>query len=162
MSNVLSTQRIKPFLWFDGKTEEAINLYVSTFPNSEILTMNRWGGGAPFPADQISSASFILDGLQFNAFDAGPMFKFTEALSLFVTCKDQIEVDYYWEKLTEGGQESQCGWLKDRFGLSWQIVPEYLSSRISSGDPKKTQQMMQALMPMRKIEIAILEAAYNK
>jgi predicted 3-demethylubiquinone-9 3-methyltransferase (glyoxalase superfamily) len=163
MSNVKSTQNITPFLWFDGKAEEAIKLYTSLFPNSEIVSLKKWGEGSGFPADQVMMGTIVIDGLQVHMFDAGPQFKFNESVSFFVSCKTQEEVDKYWNKLTsDGGQESQCGWLKDKFGFSWQIVPAILSEYISKGDGKRVGQMMQALMKMKKLVIAELEAAYNK
>lgn len=163
MSTIKSHQGIIPFLWFDGKAEQAIALYTSVFPNSSVTTVRKWGAGSPFPADWVMGATIVLDGLTINLFDAGPQFKFTEAVSFFVSCKTQKEIDYYWDKLTaNGGEESMCGWIKDPFGLSWQIVPAMLNEKMSGGDPKRTGQMMQALMKMQKLDIAQLEAAYNR
>jgi predicted 3-demethylubiquinone-9 3-methyltransferase (glyoxalase superfamily) len=163
MSEILSNQGIIPFLWFDGQAEEAMHFYTSVFPNSEILMLNKWGEGSPFPANSVMSGSIRIHGLQMHMFDAGPMFKFTEATSFFISCKDQKEVDYYWNRLTEGGgQESMCGWLKDRFGLSWQVVPAMIGQRASEGEPQRTANMFQALSQMRKLDIAALEAAYNR
>jgi predicted 3-demethylubiquinone-9 3-methyltransferase (glyoxalase superfamily) len=163
MDSIKTSQNIAPFLWYDNKAEEAMKLYTSLFPNSKILTSKKWGAGSPFPADQIMMGVIIIDGLKINMFDAGPQFKFNESISFFVTCKDQQEVDKYWNALTaDGGQESQCGWLKDKFGLSWQIVPSFLSEKLSGGDPKRTGQMMQAMMKMKKLIVADLEAAYNQ
>lgn len=135
--------------------------YTSIFPNSEITNLKYWGDGSDFPADWVMNGSMLLDGLQIYAFDAGPQFKFTEAISLFVSCKDQEEVDYYWNALTEGGSEQPCGWLKDRFGLSWQIVPAMIGEKAQNGDPVKFGRMMQALLRMQKLDIATLEAAYE-
>lgn len=160
--STLKNQRITPFLWFDHHAEEAINFYVSIFPNSEVKKLKKWPEGGPFPAETVQMAIFVLDGLSFHAFDAGPQFKFTEAISLFVTCKDQQEVDHYWEKLTDGGEESMCGWLKDKFGVSWQIVPEFVADKAANGEPTRIANMMQALGQMRKLDIAELERAYNQ
>jgi predicted 3-demethylubiquinone-9 3-methyltransferase (glyoxalase superfamily) len=163
MSTITNNQKITPFLWFDGKAEEAMKLYTSVFANSKITSLTKWGEGSGFPADQVMTGTILIDGLQVHLFDAGPEFKFNESVSFFVSCKDQAEVDNYWNKLTAGGgQESQCGWLKDKFGFSWQIVPAILGEMISKGDNKRTGQMMQALMKMKKLDIAQLEAAYNK
>lgn len=156
-------QTITPFLWFDGKAEEAINLYTSIFKNSKIVNINYWGEGSPFPKGQVMTGAFELDGQQFYAFDAGPQFKFTEAISLYVNCETQEEVDYYWNKLTaDGGQESMCGWLKDKFGISWQIIPSILPKMMGDKDKKKAGQVMQAMMQMRKIDIATLQKAYDQ
>ncbi len=152
-------QKITPFLWFDGKAEEAVNFYASVFKNSKITNIRYWGEGSPFPCNQVMSATVTLDGIQFHAFDAGPQFKFTEAVSFFVQCKDQQEVDYFWEKLSEGGEESMCGWLKDRFGVSWQVVPDVLASLLNSDDQEKMKRAMAALMKMKKIIIADLQIA---
>lgn len=155
-----SIQKISPFLWYDGKAEEAVNLYTSIFKNSKILSMRYWKEGSPFPVGQVMAATFELEGQQFHAFDAGPMFKFTEAVSFFVNCETQEEVDYYWEKLThDGGEESMCGWLKDKFGLSWQIVPSFMLDLINDKDPAKAERVMQAMMKMKKLIIADLKAA---
>lgn len=155
-------QKITPFLWFDNNLEEAIEFYTSVFPNSKIGGVSRYGEGAPLPAGTIMSGTFELEGQQFMALNGGPMFKFTEAISFYVNCKDQEEVDYYWNKLTaDGGEESMCGWLKDKFGLSWQIIPTKLPELIGSSDPQKAGKAMQAMLQMRKIDIAQLEAAYN-
>lgn len=161
--STLINQKITPFLWFDKEAEEAVNVYTSIFPNSEISQLTRWPEEGPLPAGTIQTASFVLDGVQFHAFDAGPQFKFNEAISLFVTCKDQKEVDYYWNKLTaDGGKESMCGWLKDKFGVSWQIVPEFIIEKTAHGDPVKLGNMMQAVFQMKKLIVADLEKAYNE
>jgi predicted 3-demethylubiquinone-9 3-methyltransferase (glyoxalase superfamily) len=301
MSTLKKSQKITPFLWFDNQAEEAIKFYTSIFPNAEITQLKKWGEGTPFPADKIHSGTFVLEGVQFCAFDAGPQFQFNpsisfmvncdtedeverlwqklseggnalmpldkypfsekygwivdkfgiswqlilsdgtapqkvmpsllfvnnnvgraeeaihfytsvfqnadiksvnyygagqepnkegtvafadfelegqlfaamdgaldhdfnfnEAISLFVICKDQQEVDYFWNKFTEEGSESQCGWLKDKFGVSWQIVPEFLAEKLADGEPARVGQMFQALMQMQKLEVAVLEEAYNK
>lgn len=153
-------QKITPFLWFDGKAEEAVNFYASIFKNSKVTSMKHWGEGSPFPKDQVMTATVELDGIKFHAFDAGPMFKFTEAISFFVDCEDQEEVDHFWYKLSEAGEESRCGWLKDKFGISWQIVPKALPQLMGDKDPEKAKRVMMAMMQMSKIIIADLEKAH--
>lgn len=155
-------QKITPFLWFDGKAEEAINFYTAIFKNSKIVSMNRWGEGSPFPKGQIMSATFELNGQQFYAIDAGPQFKFTEAISFFVDCETQEEVDYFWEKLSAGGTPSQCGWLKDKFGVSWQIIPTILGKLLGDKDAAKAARVMQAMLQMTKIDSKILQQAYDQ
>jgi predicted 3-demethylubiquinone-9 3-methyltransferase (glyoxalase superfamily) len=147
-------QKITPFLWFDTQAEEAMRFYVSIFRNSKIMSVQRQGEIGP-----VLTGTFVLDGHEFMALNAGPQFKFNEAISLFVRCKDQEEVDYFWEKLTEGGQESQCGWLKDKFGLSWQIIPDILGELLGDKDPAKRQGAMNAMLQMGKIDIARLKEA---
>ena len=155
-------EKIIPFLWYDGKAEEAAKLYTSIFPNSKILSVKHWGEGSPFPKDQAMTVTFELDGRRFHAMDADPQFKFTEATSMFVNCSSQEEVDNYWNKLTaDGGQESMCGWLKDKYGLSWQIIPTALMEMMSDEDPAKAGRTMQAMMKMKKIDIAVLKKAYD-
>ena len=155
-------QKITPFLWFDGKAEEAVKLYTSIFKNSKITSIKYWGEGSPFPKDQVMTATFVLDGQEFFAFDAGPQFKFTEAISFYVNCETQEEIDHFWNKLTaDGGQESMCGWLKDKFGVSWQIVPPVLPKMLGDSDKAKAGRAMQAMMKMKKIIIADLEKAYG-
>jgi predicted 3-demethylubiquinone-9 3-methyltransferase (glyoxalase superfamily) len=154
-------QKITPFLWFDNNAEEAINFYRSIFKNSKILSESRYGEGGPMPAGTLMSATFELEGQQFMALNAGPQFKFTEAISFFVDCKTQAEVDELWSKLTaDGGQEAPCGWLKDKFGLSWQIIPARLPELLNDPNPAKAQNVMQAMLQMKKIEIDKLEQAY--
>ena len=151
---------ITPFLWFDGKAEEAIRLYTSIFKNSKIIEIKYWDGLAPFPADQVMLSTFEINGQRFHAFDAGPQFKFNEAISMFVECKTQAEVDHYWDALIAGGgEESQCGWLKDKFGISWQIVPDIMGKYLGGDDKAKAGRVMQAMMKMRKIIIADIENA---
>jgi predicted 3-demethylubiquinone-9 3-methyltransferase (glyoxalase superfamily) len=145
--------RISPFLWFDSNAEEAVNFYLSVFKNSRRLTELRNTGDAPGPKGGVLTIAFELDGQHFTALNGGPVFKFTEAVSFVVRCDNQQEVDYYWSKLTEGGAEIQCGWLKDKFGLSWQVVPARLSELI------KHPKAMQAMMQMKKLDIAELERA---
>jgi len=153
-------QKIKPFLWFDTQAEEAAKLYCSLFKNSKILDIQRYPEGAPAPAGSVMIVSFELEGLQFVGLNAGPQFKFTEAISFAVSTETQEETDYLWSKLTaDGGQESACGWLKDKFGLSWQITPRQLMDLLSSPDKKKAARVMAAMMTMRKIDIAALERA---
>lgn len=155
-------QKITPFLWFDGKAEEAVNFYVSLFPNSKVVTISRYGNEVPAMKGKVLTAVFQIDGQEFMAIDGGPQFHFTEALSMLVHCEDQTEVDKLWNALTaDGGAESQCGWLKDKYGLSWQIVPNALGEMMSAGDPVKGGRMMQALMKMKKLDIAELKKAYE-
>jgi predicted 3-demethylubiquinone-9 3-methyltransferase (glyoxalase superfamily) len=152
-------QRITPFLWFDGQAEEAANFYVSIFPNSKIGSTSRYGEAGPGPKGSVMTVAFDLDGLSFTGINGGPMFKFTEAISLVVHCETQAEVDHYWDKLSAGGQQVQCGWLKDKYGLSWQIVPNALIELVQDKDPAKSQRVMAAMMQMKKIDIAGLQAA---
>lgn len=153
-------QKITTFLWFNNNAEEAANFYVSVFKNSRILTTARYPEGGPAPTGSVMVVDFELDGQRFTALNGGPHFKFNEAISLLVHCKNQEEVDYYWEKLTaDGGQESQCGWLKDKFGLSWQITPDALLNVWSEADPAKASRVMRAMMTMKKLIIKDLEAA---
>jgi len=153
-------QKITPFLWFDNQAEEAVNFYVSVFKNSKVGTVARYGDSGPGPKGSVMTIAFELDGQNFTALNGGPHFKFTEAISLVVNCADQEEVDYFWEKLTaDGGQEVQCGWLKDKYGLSWQVVPKILPELVQSGDPKKSERVMKALMQMKKLDVAKLKEA---
>ena len=154
-------QRITPFLWFDGTAEEAINLYVSIFKNSKILSMTRYGEGGPGPSGTVMSANFELEGQEFMALNGGPQFPFTEAISFLVNCESQQEVDELWDKLTAGGGEGQpCGWLKDKYGLSWQVIPTVLGRMLGDTDPAKAGRVMQAMLQMKKIDIKTLEEAY--
>lgn len=157
-------QKITPFLWFDNQAEEATNLYVSLFPDSEILSVTRYGETGPGPKGTVMTTSFRLAGQEFVALNGGPHFKFTEAISFVVSCESQQEVDHYWERLiADGGQESMCGWLKDKFGLSWQIVPTTLTKLLEDPDKEKSGRVMNAMLKMRKIEIdKLLEAAQQK
>jgi predicted 3-demethylubiquinone-9 3-methyltransferase (glyoxalase superfamily) len=155
-------QKISPFLWFDTEAEEAARLYVSVFPNSSITSVSRFGEGAPGPAGSVFGVNFELDGVQMQALNGGPARGFTEAISLFVRAETQEEIDELWEKLTaDGGEPGRCGWLKDRFGLSWQIVPPILGDLISGPDPERSARAMQAMMGMSKLDIAALQAAYD-
>ncbi|HLF79410.1 MAG TPA: VOC family protein [Dehalococcoidia bacterium] len=153
-------QKITPFLWFDNQAEEAMNFYTSIFKNSKIGNVSRYGEVGPGQHGNVLTASFELEGLEFTALNAGPQFKFTEAISLYVNCDSQEEVDYLWNKLTEGGEESQCGWLKDKFGLSWQIIPSALPELLNDPDPEKAGRVMQAMLQMQKIDVARLREAY--
>jgi predicted 3-demethylubiquinone-9 3-methyltransferase (glyoxalase superfamily) len=153
-------QKIKPFLWFDTQAEEAAKFYCSIFKNSKMLDVQRYPEGGPAPAGSVMIASFELEGIQFVALNAGPMFKFTEAISFVVTTETQEETDYYWNKLiAEGGKESDCGWLKDKFGLSWQITPKALMELLSDKDRAKAARVMQSMMTMKKIDLPALERA---
>ncbi len=152
-------QKITPFLWFNDNAEEAMNYYVSIFVNSEIKNVMRYGEAGPGSAGSVMSATFILNGQEFQALNGGPQYKFTEAISMFVKCETQEEVDELWEKLTDGGEPGKCGWLKDRFGLSWQIIPNKLGELLSSSDPEKSKRAMQAMLKMTKINITELENA---
>jgi len=155
-------QKVTPFLWFDNQAEEAMNFYVSLFKNSKVLSVSRYGEGGPGPQGTVMTGTFQLYGQEFMALNGGPYFKFTEAISLFVNCETQEEVDELWEKLSEGGEISQCGWLKDRCGLSWQIVPTALGQMLGDKDPQKSQNVMQAMLQMTKIDIAALRRAYDQ
>lgn len=154
-------QKITPFLWFDDQAEEAAEFYVSLFKNSAITGVSRYGEGAPAPAGTAMSVTFVLDGLEFQALNGGPEFSFTEAISLFVTAETQDEIDHLWGKLTSGGEPGQCGWLKDRYGLSWQIVPPVLGELLGDRDADRSSRVMQAMLGMGKIDIAALRAAYD-
>lgn len=153
--------KITPFLWFDDQAEEAANFYVSIFKNSAIMAVSRYGEGAPRPAGSAMSVTFTLGGLEFQALNGGPQFVFTEAISLFVTAETQDEIDDLWEKLTSGGEPGRCGWLKDRYGLSWQIVPPILGELMGDRDPDRSRRVMEAMFGMSKIDIAALRAAHD-
>ncbi|MDB5050004.1 MAG: hypothetical protein JWO30_3075 [Fibrobacteres bacterium] len=153
-------QKITPFLWFDGQAEEAMKYYVSIFKKSKIGKVTRWGKGAPGPEGTVMSATFVLEGQTFYALNGGPHFKFTPAISFFVDCKTQKEVDVLYEKLSKGGEKQPCGWVQDKFGLSWQVIPDTLSKLMHDKDPKKAGRVMQAMMQMKKIDIAKLKKAY--
>jgi predicted 3-demethylubiquinone-9 3-methyltransferase (glyoxalase superfamily) len=156
------SQKITTYLWFDGNAEEAVAHYTSIFPRSTITKVARWGEGGPGPQGTVMNIAFELDGQQFIALNGGPHFKFTPAISLFVSCESQAEVDMYWSKLLAGGgKPTACGWLEDRFGLSWQIIPEKLVTLMSDPDPKCAGRVTQALMTMQKIDIAALERAHQ-
>jgi predicted 3-demethylubiquinone-9 3-methyltransferase (glyoxalase superfamily) len=151
--------KITPFLWFDTEGEEAAEFYTSVFPNSKIVDVARYGSAGPRPEGTVMTVSFELDGQPFVALNGGPEFKFSEAVSFLVSCETQEEVDAYWSKLSEGGEQGPCGWLKDKFGLSWQIIPAALPRLLGDPDREKSQRVMQAMLKMKKIEIDALERA---
>jgi predicted 3-demethylubiquinone-9 3-methyltransferase (glyoxalase superfamily) len=154
--------RITPNLWFDTEGEEAAKFYASVFPNSEITNVTYYGEAGPGPAGSVLTVDFVLDGQPFTAINGGPQFHFDEAISLLIECADQDEIDYYWTKLTEGGEESQCGWLKDRYGLSWQVVPADWADLMNDPDPQRAQRGMAAVLGMKKIDIAAVYAAADQ
>ncbi len=153
--------KITPFLWFDGNAEEAVNFYTSLFKNSKILSVSRYGDTGPGPKGSVMVMRFELDGQQFLALNGGPLYKFSPAVSFLIDCQTQEEIDRFWEKLSDGGKTSQCGWLDDKFGLSWQIVPTILGELLSDKDPKKSARVMKAMLGMTKIEIKGLKDAYD-
>lgn len=153
-------QKITTFLWFDDAAEEAANHYTSIFANSKILEVSRYGKAGPGPEGSVMTVRFELEGQQFMALNGGPEFRFTEAISLLVDCNTQAEVDELWSKLSEGGEEGPCGWLKDRYGLSWQVVPSALFRLMQSGDAESSKRVTEALLKMKKLDIASLEAAF--
>jgi predicted 3-demethylubiquinone-9 3-methyltransferase (glyoxalase superfamily) len=155
------SQKITPFLWFDGQAEEAMQFYVSIFKNSKIGNVSRYGDGGPGASGTVMSATFQLDGQEFMALNGGPQFPFNEAISFFVSCETQPEVDELWDKLCDGGAPSQCGWLKDKYGLSWQIIPTALGQMLGDKDPEKAGRVLQAMLQMQKIDIRVLERAYS-
>lgn len=156
-------QKVTPFLWFDDNAEEAMNFYTSVFKNSKVVSVNRLPEGTPGPAGKVITGTFVIENQEFMALNGGPAFKFTEAISFFVNCEDQTEVNYLWDALTaDGGQESQCGWLKDKFGLSWQVIPKALGELMGDSNPKKSQAVMQAMLKMNRIEVDKLQEAYDK
>jgi predicted 3-demethylubiquinone-9 3-methyltransferase (glyoxalase superfamily) len=155
-------QKITPFLWFDGKAEEAANFYTSIFKNSKIESMARYGEEGPGEKGTVMSAIFQLNGQEFMTLNGGPLYTFSPAISFFVICETQEEVDELWEKLSEGGEKEPCGWLKDKFGVSWQIVPTILGVLLNDKDPGKSNRVMQAMLQMQKIDIAGLKRAYEQ
>jgi len=161
VANKVKVQNVRPSLTFKEGTEEAVNFYVSLFPNSKVVSLLRATAGGPLPEGSVLHASFVLDGQEYTAFDGGPSFSFTEAFSFVATCETQEEIDEVWARLTDGGEEGPCGWLKDRWGVSWQVVPSALGQMMSdpkSGNPAK---VMEALLKMRKLDLATLEQAYR-
>jgi predicted 3-demethylubiquinone-9 3-methyltransferase (glyoxalase superfamily) len=154
--------KITPFLWFDDKAEEAAKFYSSIFKNSKITAVVRYPEGSPGPAGTVMTVGFELDGQPFTALNGGPIFKFNESISFVVHCETQEEVDEYWEKLSEGGAPNQCGWLKDKYGVSWQIVPNALIDMLKDKDPEKSKRVMQAMLQMKKIDIGALKQAYEQ
>ena len=152
--------QIAPCLWFDGQAEAAANFYVSVFPDAAVDTVSRYGAGAPFPAGTALMVAFHLCGRRFQALNGGPQFPFTEAISPSIPCKDAAEVDHYWDaQIADGGQEGHCGWLKDRYGVSWQVVPDGLAELLSDPDPARAGRAMQAMMGMKKLDLAAMRAA---
>ena len=152
-------QKITPFLWFDGKAEEAANFYVSVFKNAKIVSPMRTRGGGPWPEGAVMSVTFEINGREFIAFNGGPHFTFSPAISLFVRCETQREIDELWEKLSDGGKKQQCGWLQDKYGVSWQIVPPILGELLQSKDSEKAKRVMNAMMKMHKLDIESLKNA---
>jgi predicted 3-demethylubiquinone-9 3-methyltransferase (glyoxalase superfamily) len=152
---------IVPNLWFDTQSQEAAEFYVSVFPNSEIKSISYYNDAGPRPAGMVLTVEFVLDGTRFIAINGGPEFTFDEAISFMVECADQRELDYYWDKLADGGEESMCGWLKDRFGVSWQVVPGGMEEMLNNPDSARAQRAMQAMLGMRRIDIAALQAAFD-
>ena len=153
-------QKIKPFLWFDDNAEEAVNFYTSVFKNSKILETSRYSEEGPGPAGTVMVMSFEIEGQEYLALNGGPHFKFNESVSFMITCENQQEVDYFWNKLTaDGGEESMCGWLKDKFGLSWQVTPRVLMELIHDPNPEKAKRVFKAMLEMKKIDIPTLERA---
>jgi len=155
-------QKITPYLWFDDNAEEAVNFYVSLFKNSKITSVSRYGDAGPGQPGKVMTIGFELEGMEFVALNGGPYYKFTEAISLFVNCATQEEVDDLWEKLSAGGEEQQCGWLKDKYGLSWQVVPGVLVELLQDKDPAISERVMKAMLQMKKIDIESLWQAYSQ
>jgi two-component system sensor histidine kinase QseC len=155
-------QKISPCLWFDGQAEEAVQLYVSIFPNAKINEITRWGDTGPGKKGSVLTVTFTIEGQDFMALNGGPEYKFTPAISLMVSCRTQEEVDTLWSKLTaQGGEEVQCGWVTDKYGVSWQVVPEIFMRMIADKDQVKVDRVMKAMMPMKKLDIAALKAAFE-
>jgi predicted 3-demethylubiquinone-9 3-methyltransferase (glyoxalase superfamily) len=157
----MTQQKITPFLWFDDQAEEAANFYTSIFDNSQVGMVTRYGKAGPRPEGMAMTVSFKLQGQEFVALNGGPEFKFNEAISFQVSCESQEEVDYFWDKLSNGGEEGPCGWLKDKYGVSWQITPTALAEMLSDPDPEKSQRVMKAMLQMKKIDIETLKRAYD-
>ncbi len=157
----MTQQKITPFLWFDGQAEAAAKFYVSVFRNAKILATARYGEAGPGPKGSVMTVVFELDGQRFIGLNGGPQFRFSEAVSFMIDCKTQEEVDYYWEKLSAGGQQQPCGWLKDRYGLSWQVVPSALGEMMSDPDATKSRRVMEAMLKMHKLDLAGLRRAYE-
>jgi predicted 3-demethylubiquinone-9 3-methyltransferase (glyoxalase superfamily) len=155
-------QKITPYLWFNGNAEEAIHFYSSIFKNSKTVNISRYGEGGPAPKGTLMSATFELEGQSFIALNGGPQFTFTPAVSFFVNCETQEEVDDLWEKLSEGGKEGRCGWIEDKFGLSWQIIPTVLGELMQDKDARKARNVMEAMLQMNKIDVKALKQAYEK
>jgi predicted 3-demethylubiquinone-9 3-methyltransferase (glyoxalase superfamily) len=154
--------KITPFLWFDGKAEEAANFYVSVFENAKILNVSRYSEDSPGPAGTVMTVSFELEGQEFVALNGGPHYTFTPAVSFLIDCKTQAEVDHFWERLSEGGQPSRCGWLQDKYGVSWQVVPSVLPELLQDDDDEKSDAVMHAMLEMAKLDIETLRQAYER
>ena len=154
-------QKILPCLWFDNQAEEAANHYISIFPDSKVLSVSRYGEAGPRPKGMVMVVTFQLAGQEFMALNGGPEFKFSEAISLYVNCQTQEEVDELWQKLSEGGEQGPCGWLKDKYGVSWQVIPTALPELLQDPDPEKSKRAMQAMLQMGKIDLAALKRAYE-
>jgi predicted 3-demethylubiquinone-9 3-methyltransferase (glyoxalase superfamily) len=154
--------KITPFLWFDGKAEEAANFYVSVFENAKILNVSRYPEDSPGPAATVMTVSFELEGQEFVALNGGPHYTFTPAVSFLIDCKTQAEVDHFWERLSEGGETSRCGWLQDKYGVSWQVVPSVLPELLQDDDDEKSDAVMHAMLEMAKLDIETLRQAYNR
>lgn len=154
-------QKITPFLWFDHQAEEAVNFYLSVFENSKVLRTVRYGAAGPGPEGTVMTIDFLIEGQEFTALNGGPVFTFSQAISFVVKCKTQKEIDRFWTKLSQGGEQQPCGWLKDKYGVSWQIVPNVLLEMLNDPDPVKSQRVMKAMLKMGKLEISLLEKAYN-
>jgi predicted 3-demethylubiquinone-9 3-methyltransferase (glyoxalase superfamily) len=154
--------RITPNLWFDTQGHEAAEFYVSVFPNSEITNITRYGEAGPRPAGTVLTVDFVLDGQEYTAINGGPQFTFDEAISLLINCADQDEVDHYWTKLSEDGEEGQCGWLKDRYGLSWQVCPAGMAEVLNDPDAARAERAMRAMLDMKKLDVAALRAAADE
>src|SRR6185312_4851612 len=162
MTRMSKLQKISPFLWFDQQAEEAANFYISIFKNSRIKTITRYTEAGPGPIGSVMTVAFELEGQEFVGLNGGPAFKFTEAISFVVNCENQQEVDEYWQKLSAGGQEVECGWLKDKYGLAWQIVPIVLMEMLEDKDTKRVGRVMKAMLQMKKLDVAGLERAYRQ
>jgi len=154
-------QKIKACLWFEDNAEQAVKFYTSIFKKSKIGKVTRYGEGAPFPKGRVLTIGFQIEGVEFLALNGGPYFKFTEAVSFVVNCKTQREIDYYWEKLSRGGAKIECGWLKDKFGVSWQIVPDIINDLLAGKDSEKSERVMKAIMKMKKLDINTLKRVYG-
>jgi predicted 3-demethylubiquinone-9 3-methyltransferase (glyoxalase superfamily) len=161
MKGDLPMEKIVPFLWFDGRAEEAVTFYTSIFNDATAGRVRRFGPGGPFPAGSVMSVEFRLFGRGYVAFNGGPMFSFSPAVSMFVNCETQQEVDELWTKLSAGGEQQRCGWLKDKFGLSWQIVPTGMGKLMTEGSPEQSKRVVEAMLKMTKIDIAILQNAFD-
>jgi predicted 3-demethylubiquinone-9 3-methyltransferase (glyoxalase superfamily) len=157
-----AAKKITPFLWFDGQAEDAANFYVSIFENAKILSVSRYGEEAPGTTGTVMTVSFELDGQKFVALNGGPEYKFTPAISFSIDCKTQQEVDHFWNRLSEGGQTSQCGWLDDKYGITWQVVPSVLPELLQSDDEAKAEAAMKAMLQMTKLDIELLQEAYDR